>query len=292
MKGSGKAFGAVSVVNAIAGGRGATVGVGLETNATVDLKEGRGDWTISVNGKKADSGLALESVASVLRSCGKLPRDYSGTISTRSEIPAAVGLKSSSSSSAAIALATSAALRRKLSARRIMQCSAESSLKAGVSITGAFDDVAGCLLGGLNLTDNLRRRLLRSTPLRRSFKVVIVLPDLPSRRARVDRDSFRKFASVANAAFEMSLRGDVWRAMTINGLVYSTILGYDPSPALRALEAGALGAGLSGTGPAVAAVFDRRNRNGITELMDSWESDGSRVIVTETNDRKGECSRI
>ena len=292
MRGAGKAFGAVSIVNALAGGKGATVGVALQTDAEVELEEARGNWRVEINGERAESRLAVEIVASVLGSCGETPREYSGTISTKSDIPIGVGLKSSSSSSAAVALATSAALGKELSMRRVMLCSAEASLKAGVSVTGAFDDVAGCLLGGLNLTDNCRRRVVRSTPLRRSFKVLIMVPESSSERTRVDLESVRKFSSVATAAYEMTLRGDVWTAMTMNGLLYSTILGYDPGPAMGALKAGALGAGLSGRGPAVAAVFDKRNREGIGKLLDSWHADGGRVIVTETNNRRGERSRI
>jgi shikimate kinase len=292
MGGVGKAFGAVSIVNALAGGKGATVGVALQTDARVELEEARGNWRVEINGERAESRLVVEIVASVIRSCGESPKEYSGTISTSSNIPIGVGLKSSSSSSAAVALATSAALRKELSMRRIMLCSAEASLKAGVSITGAFDDVAGCLLGGLNLTDNNRRIVVRSTPLRRSFKVLIKVPESSSGRVRVDVVSVRKFSSLATAAFEMSLRGDVWTAMTMNGLLYSTILGYDPGPAMGALKAGALGAGLSGRGPAVAAVFDRRNREGVGKLLDSWQADGGRVIVTETNNRRGERSSI
>src|SRR5207247_6748970 len=140
-----------------------TVGVALETDAEVDLEEVRGNWRVEINGERAESKLAVEIVASVLRMCGESPSEYSGTISTRSDIPIGVGLKSSSSSSAAVALATSAALGEQLSMRKIMLCSAESSIRVGVSITGAFDDVAGCLLGGLNLTDNDRRRLVRSS---------------------------------------------------------------------------------------------------------------------------------
>jgi len=119
-----------------------------------------------------------------------------------------------------------------------------------------------------------------------------MVPESSSERARVDLESVRKFSSVATAAYEMTLRGDVWTAMTMNGLLYSTILGYDPGPAMGALKAGALGAGLSGRGPAVAAVFDKRNREGIGKLLDSWHADGGRVIVTETNNRRGERSRI
>src|SRR3989442_1817827 len=79
--------------------------------------------------------------------------------------------------------------------------------------------------------------------------------------------------------------------MRVNWLLCSPIRGYAPGPAMGALRAGALGAGLSGRGPAVAAVFDRRSR-GVAKLLDSWRADGGRVIVTETNNRRGERSRI
>ena len=85
----------------------------------------------------------------------------------------------------------------------------------------------------------------------------------------------------------MSLKGDYWRAMVLNGMAYSSILKYDPFPALRAVELGALGAGLSGTGPAVAAVFDPSKQAEIDALTKDWAADGSTVIETETNNEHG-----
>jgi len=70
MRGAGKAFGAVSIVNALAGGKGATVGVALETDAEVDLEEVRGNWRVEINGERAESKLAVEIVASVEASRG------------------------------------------------------------------------------------------------------------------------------------------------------------------------------------------------------------------------------
>jgi shikimate kinase len=70
-------------------------------------------------------------------------------------------------------------------------------------------------------------------------------------------------------------------------MAYSSILKYDPFPALRAVELGALGAGLSGTGPSVAAVFDPSKQAEIDALRKEWSSDGGSVIETETNNEHG-----
>jgi len=291
MMGKGTAYGAISIVNAIAAGRGATVGVRLRTDATVELYDEPGKWKLKMDGRGLDSKLAVETVASVLKSSGRSPLGYSASVETKSEIPVGVGLKSSSSSSAAIALATAAALGEKFTMRRIMLCSVQSSLKAGVSMTGAFDDVAGCLLGGLNCTDNRRNRIVKSRPLEKAFRVAIRVPRAPGKRRGTDHAAEKRLAKLADAAFALSLRGEVWRAMTLNGLIYSSLYGYDPVPALKALQLGALGAGLSGKGPAIAAVYDPSDAERLGDLVEEWGGDGSRVILTETNGNRGEVSR-
>src|SRR4029077_12775945 len=113
--------------------------------------------------------------------------------------------------------------------------------------------------------------------------VLIRIPDATSKRAATDLARLRKFGAIADIPFRMSLEGEYWRAMTLNGIVYSSFLQYDPTPALRAVELGALGSGLSGTGPAVAAVFDPDMKGAMKTLAEDWSADGSRVLETETN---------
>jgi shikimate kinase len=281
-------FGAISIVNAIASGKGATASVKLGTEAEVEIDDSRGEWDVSVNGNKSDPSLAIETVRRAIKSAGKDPDAYSGRIHTTSSVPIGVGLKTSSASSTAIALAAYAALGQKaFDPKKVLDCSVEASLASGASITGALDDAAACLLGGLNMTDNLGRKIISSKLFDKKLKVVIKVPKTGSRREAVDPQFIRKFGSLTNLFFEMSLKGDHWRAMILNGMAYSSILKYDPFPALRAVELGALGAGLSGTGPSVAAVFDQSKRAEIDALTKDWASDGSSVIETESNNEHG-----
>ncbi|MDO5846189.1 MAG: hypothetical protein Q4Q04_04610, partial [Methanocorpusculum sp.] len=51
---------------------------------------------------------------------------------------------------------------------------AKASIAAKISITGAYDDAAACLLGGLVFTDNKNMRLLRRTAMPEEYAVVIL----------------------------------------------------------------------------------------------------------------------
>jgi len=289
MKGKGTTFGAITVVNAIAGGKGVTASVKLETEATVEVENKPGEWRVFINGKKqAEPRLAIETVNTVMRAAGRDPKEFSGEIRTESRVPLGVGLKTSSASSCATALALFAAVGQKaFDPQKIMNCSVEASLASGASITGAMDDAASCLLGGLNLVDNLGRKIERSQLFRKTLKVLIKVPDLQSRRAGTDVAQLKMFGRVADVSYKMSMEGDPWRAMTINGTLYSALFGYDPTPALLAIEHGALGASLSGTGPATAAVFEPNMEKELKALAEAWSSDGSAVIETETNNEHG-----
>jgi shikimate kinase len=281
-------FGAVSVVNAIASGKGATASVRLTTEAEVKITDSPGDWTVLVNGTKSGSTLAVETVRRAIKGAGRDPSAFSGRVETTSSVPIGVGLKTSSAASTSIALAAYAALGKKaFDPKKVLDCSVEASLASGASVTGALDDAAGCLLGGLNVTDNAARKVVSSRLFDKKLKVVIRVPSGRSARESVDPRFIRMFGDLTDLFFEMSLKGDYWRAMTLNGMAYSSILKYDPFPALRAVELGALGAGLSGTGPAVAAVFDPSRQAAADALARDWASDGSAVIETETNNEQG-----
>lgn len=293
MKGSGWTFGAISIVNAIAGGKGVTASVKLGTESTAELENKPGAWKILANGKVVESKLATETVSLALKTAGKNPAEYSGTISTTTVLPMSVGLKTSSSSSSAIALAVFAALGQKaFDPQKIMICSIEASIASGASITGAMDDAAACLLGGINLADNLGRKIERSKLFDKTLKVLIKVPKTQSKRTSVDVVQVRKLGKVAEVLYKMSMEGDLWRAMTLNGTLYSTIYGYDGKAALQAVEHGALGASLSGTGPATAAVFEPKMSEEIKRLAEAWALDGSTVIETETNNEHGRIQSL
>jgi shikimate kinase len=68
--------------------------------------------------------------------------------------------------------------------------------------------------------------------------------------------------------------------MTLNGLIYCASLGFSPTPAILALERGAIASGLSGTGSAVIALCKQESKG---DIMESWDELGGEIIVTKPN---------
>jgi shikimate kinase len=284
MRGAAVASGAISLVNAIASGRGATVGVDLKTEARVEVTDGKGRWEIEVNGERTKSKLVVESVRAALRTSGVDPEALHGYAETTTSIPLGVGLKGSSSASVAVTMAVFDALgRRGASGESVLGCSVGASLASGVSITGALDDAASCFFGGVNLADNTISRVLSSNRLTEKMEVVIRVPAEKSRRPMLKLGEARMLARAADSLVELCERGDYWAAMTLNGLMYSGLLGYKLGAGIEALRLGALGSGLSGTGPSIAAVFDSRRSRAVGKIVDAWSGDGASVIRTTTS---------
>ena len=105
--------GAVSLVNAIAARKGATLGVKLVTEAIVKKSEGNG---IIVNTPKNSPGDKLVAMT-VEKSISKAQlRSHKITVSLKTQIPAGYGLKSSSAISTAVALACAKLFSKKIEA--------------------------------------------------------------------------------------------------------------------------------------------------------------------------------
>src|ERR687884_112642 len=126
--------GAVSIVNAIATGKGSALGISLKVTAEVELRKGHGlRFTAG-----RDANTLLKNII------------QSNMISVRvdSEIPVGYGLKSSSAVSNAVALACSQIEREDdINDYAILEVAVRSSLEAKVSLTGAYDDATACYFG-------------------------------------------------------------------------------------------------------------------------------------------------
>jgi shikimate kinase len=253
MKGKGISHGAATIVNAIAGGKGAAFGLDLKAEATVELTTGKGT-VVTMDGHPEEStSLAERCVQGVLEVKGG-NRSYHAEVRTSSQIPVSRGLKSSSSAANAIILATLDALGETMDRFDAIRIGTKAAIDAGVSITGAFDDACACALGGVVLTDNRSERLLYRSRMPDYVKAVIHVPDSQIRKGDLPRKRISAMSGLVDLAFRQAQEGDYYRALTLNGMCYSTALGLDQEIALRALQNGALASGLTGTGPATVML--------------------------------------
>ncbi|MEM2750720.1 MAG: shikimate kinase [Nitrososphaerales archaeon] len=281
MKGKGIAHGAISIVNAIASGKGGALGIKLKVEAEVEIFKGEGISVEILNAKNENLDLAKKSVERVFKALSI--SNLGAKVITKSEIPIAKGLKSSSAVSNAIILATCAALDKSFDDIDLIKLGVEASLESGVSITGAFDDACASYFGGFVLTDNYSRHIVKLEPSPNHLQVVIYVPEMKLYTKDVNKSNLEKLSPLVNEIFKLAEKGDYWKALTLNGLVYSAALGFSPQPIIDALMNGALAAGLSGKGPAIAAVCEE---NVVNKIASSWSKLPGKVIKTMVNNSK------
>ena len=277
MRGTGHAHGAVTVVNAIPAGRGAAFGVGLRTDAVVEIVE-EGFEVELASCPDDDPRLATLCASRVMEEFGV---EGGARISTASSIPVSRGLKSSSAAANAVIRATLDALGETMGDERALLLGTRCAIDAGVSITGALDDAAASWFGGLVMTSNTEGRILARGSMPEGLEVLIHVPNAMLRKRDVPVELMRTMSFVSDMAMDMAMHGDVYHAMMLNGLYCSSALGMDTTLMHRALEEGAFAAGLTGTGPATAIIVaegESDHMRGIDPeatwiLTEPWEGD-------------------
>ena len=292
MKTTVRSPGSATVINAISTGFGSAFGIKLYVTAEVELKGSKSSEIICKADKDVDTTLMELCVEKVfqrfdrLKGKNELDLETGVTVKTSSTLPAASGLSSSSATSNAVVMATTQALIDEYQLNideiginnfDIVNMAVDASLDAGVTITGAFDDASASFFGGLTITDNNEREILQRHVMEEQ-NILVYMPNRMSPTANSDVGRMKLLAPYVKIAFMEAMKGDIYHALTLNGLLYCSALGFNPDIALDALDAGAIAAGLSGTGPSFVAVADNKN---VGSVEDVWKSYPGRVIRTE-----------
>jgi shikimate kinase len=279
MSAEASAYGAVTIVNAIATGKGAAFGIDLWTKARVKLTDDGAIETRILDDEEESTLLAERCVRAVFGYFGT--SKLGAKVETNSNIPIARGLKSSSVAANAIVLATLAALQKHLKPSDILNLVVDASLQAKVSVTGAFDDAAASLYGNVVVTDNTTRTVLRTFPVE-DYSVLLLVPPEKAYTADADLNQIKTVAKQVEIAHEQALAGRYWNAMTLNGLIYSHVLKLPAEVIVESLAAGALAAGISGKGPSYAFVVEEQFKDPVLDVLKRHEGE---VIVSKTRNQ-------
>jgi shikimate kinase len=283
--------GSATIVNAISTGYGSAFGIQLYITAEVELMESKSTITCSTD-RDVDTTLMETCVSKVLDKFSE--NFFNGeievgvSVKTSSSLPAASGLSSSSATSNAVVMATAKALMDKyeiepnkniFNGNDLIQIGVDASLDTGVTITGAFDDASASFYGGFTITNNFERKILKMDAMDEQ-NILIFMPNKKSLTAQSDVRRMKLIAPQVELAFQEALKGNIYNAITLNGLLYCASLGFNPEIALDALDAGAKAAGLSGTGPSFVALTQNEN---IDDIIDAWSSQPGQIIRTEVD---------
>ena len=275
--------GAISLVNAIANQKGATLGIALKVEVIVEASSGKGILLQSKN-KSFSTRLINKTVEKIVSK--KDLEQNKITITLDSEIPTGYGLKSSSAISTAVALACAKIFKSKFSEQQILLAGVDASIESKVSITGAFDDVCSCYYGGFNVTDNAKRKRIHFEKGQTNLIAVIFIP---KNRKRGNLKDLKSLSLVFEKAWELARKTNYWEAMIINGLATATILKSNPKVITELIEKGALGASVSGNGPAVVAITKKENEVNIKKVFSTLEGN---VIVSKVNNKKADVYEL
>ncbi|WP_407374468.1 shikimate kinase [Methanobrevibacter sp.] len=281
MKKTVRSPGSATIINAIATGFGSAFGIGLDIKCVAKTTENSIKCSNDVGADNSLMELCVERVFNHYN----INKDELGIdLKTESSLPMASGLSSSSASSNAIVKVVSSIVSEEfdlnpLDDLQIINMAIDASLEAGVTITGSFDDATASYFGGVVLTNNREREFIIKERMD-EYPILVYMPNFYSKSGDSNPERMKLLAPLVETAFGFAKQKDYFKALNLNGLIYSATLGFDSSIAIDALEAGAIASGLSGTGSSFVAVV---SENSIDDVKDAWSKFEGRVIETKVD---------
>ena len=260
-------YGGLSVISAFSTGIGASASIDLKMSVSIE-EESKSAYPQSV--KKTIKFLELKY--------GK-PFDYS--IKIESEIPPAVGLKSSSALTSAIVL--SYLKMNDISVSEPGAIIAEASRYNHTSATGALDDASCSIYGGLCISDNNRDKIIKMTKLNE----IDILICWPRDKIRNSYEMLSKKMSVlgrsVNRLLDLLDSGKIYETMVLNGLIFGSYLESDFIPCGKMYSLGASYSSYSGKGPAIFSIFE--DRDILLRAKEEFNMTGYEIIETRFNNK-------
>ncbi|MCL2134855.1 MAG: shikimate kinase [Candidatus Bathyarchaeota archaeon] len=277
------AHGAATIVNAMATKKGAAFGVDLYTKAQVKLTSEPQIIETEITSDLEESSVLIQKTVTTILKHLNLEKEFGAKIRTWSNIPIARGLKSSSTVTNAVVLATLNALDETLEDLDIIKLGVSAAFEAKVTLTGAFDDACASYFGGLVITDNLNNKLIKQDMLTENYVILFQVPPKKFYTINTDISNLLVFKPQIETAYNMVLNGFPWEALTLNGQCYSTAFGFNTKVATDALAAGAKAAGLCGKGPTTTAVV---SKDYVEQVKAVWQTYEGEIIQTKLNHEK------
>ena len=281
MKRSIRAPGSATIINAIATGFGSAFGIGLDVKCMAKTTSN----SISCqNDVGADTKLMDLCVEKVFSHYDIDKNDFGIDLKTKSSLPMASGLSSSSASSNAVVGIVSDIVSEEfdlkpLNDMEIINLAIDASLEAGVTITGSFDDATASYFGGVVVTDNKNREFIIKEKMD-DYPILVYMPNFYSKSGDSNPERMKVLSPLVEVAFNFAKEKDYFKALNLNGLIYSATLGFNSAIAVDAIGAGAIASGLSGTGSAFVAVV---GEDKIDDVKSVWSKYEGRVIQTNVD---------
>lgn len=273
--------GSATIINAIATGYGSAFGIDLDINCIAKTKN---NSITCLNDVGADTFLMEICAKKVFSYYNIDENDFGIDLKTKSNLPMASGLSSSSASSNAIVSVVSKIISEEFNLKalndmEIINLAIDASIEANVTITGSFDDATASYFGGVVVSNNKTREFIIREKMD-EYSILVYMPNFYSKSVDSNPSRMKILAPLVDVAFDFARKKDYFKALTLNGLLYCSTLNFDSKIAIDALESGALASGLSGTGSSFIAVC---NEDMIDDIKEAWSEYNGRVIETKVD---------
>lgn len=280
-----KSPGSATIINAIATGYGSAFGIGLNIKCKAKTQN---NSITAKNDVGADTKFMEDCARNVFETYGISEEEFGLDIKTASTLPMASGLSSSSALSNGITAITAKIISEEfnlnpLAPNDIINLAIESSLKAKVTITGAFDDATASYLGGLVITNNKQHEIIHKEKME-NYPILVYMPEQISKSGNSNVERMKLLSPLVKVAFEFAIKKDYFNALNLNGLIYSAALNFNPQIAIDALNAGALASGLSGTGSSFVAIC---SEDTVDNVKETWQNNFQGQVIKTTVDNEG-----
>ncbi len=268
---SGTANGAVSILHAMGTGKGCSIPVKLQTLVNIH------DESRTV---VADEHDLLSHVSSIWKKNGfPLPPVFGWEVV--SDVPIGQGMKSSSALACAAIRALDKASWTGLSDFEIVDLAVEAQIKSGCSITGSMDDTWAAISPGWKVVDPSvpsSESILFEGELETGLTVMIGLRG--RRKTTPEKEAFSRNSQIFDRAFASLINGSILDALSSNGMAVASST--NDFEALRVsnlmIASGALAAGISGSGPAMAIVCFEQDKEFLESQLRQF---CEQVLMTE-----------
>ncbi|WP_299522631.1 shikimate kinase [uncultured Methanobrevibacter sp.] len=273
--------GSATIINAIATGFGSAFGIGLDITCQAKTQD---SLITCSNDVGASTDLMEICAKKTFEKYGISKNDFGLKISTKSELPMASGLSSSSALSNSVVSVTSKIIAEEFNLKplndlEIINLAIDASLEAKVTITGSFDDATASYFGGVVVTDNEHRKFIIKEKMD-EYPVLVYMPNFCSESGSSDVNRMKVLSPLVEITFELAESKDYFKALNLNGLIYANTLGFNSNIAIDALSVGALASGLSGTGSSFVAICEDDK---IDDIKETWSKYEGRIIETKVD---------
>ena len=106
---------------------------------------------------------------------------------------------------------------------------------------------------------------------------------LPKSRKRGNLRKLKEFRDAFEKSWQLAKNSDYWNAAILNGIATTTILNSEPDLIMKLMEKGALCATISGNGPSIMAITEKKNKSRIEKEFSGLDG---KIMTANINNKK------